>query len=92
MVALLKDLRITKTIVMEVDAPAVEFRPAEDEAIADGDDDLAAALALSATNNGLRQPPPTPATAPAAAPGGAQEVLAQRVRQTHPNAHPNPKP
>jgi len=81
---------------MEVDAPADEVRPAEDEAMADGDDDLAAALALSATNNGLRHPPPTPATAPAAAPagapGGAQEALAQRVRPTHPNAHPRPRP
>ena len=81
---------------MEVDAPADEVRPAEDEAMADGDNDLAAALALSATNNGLRHPPPTPATAPAAAPagapGGAQEALAQRVRQTHPNAHPSPRP
>ena len=73
---------------MDVDAPADEARPAEDEAMVDGDDDLAAALALSATNNGLRHPPPTPAGAA----GGAQEALAQRVRQTHPNAHPRPRP
>ena len=62
---------------MEVDAPADEVRPAEDEAMADGDDDLAAALALSATNNGLRHPPPTPASAPAAAPASAGRVGAR---------------
>ena len=51
-----------------------------------GDDlELAAALALSSTNNGLRNPPPAPAAAPAPAPAatqsGAQEALAQRVRE-----------
>ena len=51
---------------------------------AEGDDpELAAALALSATNNGLRNPPP--------AQSGAQEALAPTLT-LNPNPHPHPNP